>query len=72
MKPTRVWAPLGAVVLGVWLGSLLWWAALAGGAGMLRLSFRRNHLVWINRGSGGILVVSGVALLVSFLVQHFG
>jgi threonine/homoserine/homoserine lactone efflux protein len=60
------------LVLGVWLGSLLWWAALAGGAGMLRLSFRRNHLVWINRGSGGILVVSGLALLGSLLVQHFG
>lgn len=60
------------LVLGVWLGSLLWWAALAFAAGMLRLSFRRNHLVWINRGSGGILVVCGVALLGSLLVQHFG
>lgn len=60
------------LVLGVWLGSLLWWAALAGSAGMVRLSFRRNHLVWINRGSGGILVVSGIALLGSLLVQRFG
>lgn len=59
------------LVLGVWLGSLLWWAGLAGGAGMLRLSIDRAHLVWINRGSGGILVVSGVALLGSLLVQHF-
>jgi hypothetical protein len=39
---------------------------------MVRLSFRRDHLVWINRGSGGILVFSGVALLGSLLVQHFG
>jgi threonine/homoserine/homoserine lactone efflux protein len=60
------------LVLGVWLGSLLWWAGLAFGAGMVRLSFRRDHLVWINRGSGGILVFSGVALLGSLLVQHFG
>ena len=60
------------LVLGVLLGSLLWWAALAGGAGMLRLSFERRHLLWINRGSGGILVVSGMALLGSLLVQHFG
>ena len=65
-------AAAAILVLGVWLGSLLWWAALAGGAGMLRLSFRRNHLVWINRGSGGILLVSGVALLGSLLLQHFG
>jgi hypothetical protein len=39
---------------------------------MLRLSFRRDHLVWINRGSGGILVMSGVALIGSLLFQHFG
>jgi threonine/homoserine/homoserine lactone efflux protein len=62
----------GILVLGVWLGSMLWWAALTFVAGMLRLSFRRTHLVWINRGSGGILVVCGVALLGSLAVQHFG
>ena len=62
----------GILVLGVWLGSLLWWAALAFGAGMVRLSFDRDHLVWINRGSGAILVLSAVALLGSLVVQHFG
>ena len=62
----------GILVLGVWLGSLLWWAALAFGAGMVRLSFDRDHLVWINRGSGAILVLSGVALIGSLAVQHFG
>ncbi len=60
------------LVLGVWLGSLLWWAGLAFGAGMVRLTFERHHLLWISRGSGGILVISGVALLGSLLVQHFG
>ena len=60
------------LVLGVWLGSLLWWGALALGAGMLRHSFRRNHLVWINRGSGGILLLSGAGLFLSVLAQHFG
>jgi threonine/homoserine/homoserine lactone efflux protein len=60
------------LVVGVWLGSLLWWAGLALGAGMLRSSFRRDHLVWINRGSGGILVFSGVALLGSLLLHHLG
>jgi threonine/homoserine/homoserine lactone efflux protein len=60
------------LVLGVWIGSLLWWAALAFGAGAMRLSFDRRHLVWIHRGSGGILVFSGVALLGSFLFRYFG
>lgn len=59
------------LVLGVWLGSLMWWAGLTVGAGFVRLSFRRNHLVWINRGSGGILVLSGAALLGSLLFEHW-
>ena len=60
------------LVLGVWLGSLSWWAALAFGAGMMRLSLDRDHLVWINRASGGILVFSGALLLGSLAVRHFG
>jgi threonine/homoserine/homoserine lactone efflux protein len=59
------------LVLGVWLGSLLWWAVLTFGAGLVRLSFERNHLLWINRGSGGILILSGLALLASLVVRHF-
>jgi threonine/homoserine/homoserine lactone efflux protein len=62
----------GVLVLGVWLGSLLWWAALAFGAGMMRLSLDRDHLIWINRASGGILVFSGVVLLGSLAVRHLG
>ena len=58
------------LVLGVWLGSLLWWVGLAVGAGMMRASFDRQHLIWINRGSGGLLLLSGVALLGSLAVQH--
>ena len=61
------------LVLGVWLGSLLWWAGLAPGRRHACVTrFGRNHLVWINRGSGGILLLSGVALIVSVLVQHLG
>jgi threonine/homoserine/homoserine lactone efflux protein len=64
---------VGAAVLvaGVWLGSLLWWAGLTSGASWLRLSIERQHLVWISRGSGGILLLSGAALLGSLLVQHW-
>ena len=46
--------------------------ALTFGAGRCGSSVRsRSHLVWIDRGSGRILVLSGVALLGSFLFHHF-
>ena len=70
--PEATWGRAGILVSGVWLGSLLWWAGLAFGTGRVRLSFDREHLVWINRGSGGILVFCGVALLGSLLVHQFG
>jgi threonine/homoserine/homoserine lactone efflux protein len=58
------------LVFGVWLGSLLWWLTLIYGIGMLFRSFGPGHLVWINRVSGIILLLSGAALLaVPFLKQ---
>ena len=59
------------LVAGVWLGSFVWWIGLIAGAGLLRMTFQRRHLVWINRGSGGILVAAGVLLLCSLLVEHW-
>lgn len=59
------------LVAGVWGGSFLWWIGLIAGAGLMRLSFRRQHLVWINRGSGGVLVAAGVLLLCSLVVEHW-
>ena len=59
------------LVAGVWLGSFVWWIGLIAGAGLLRMTFQRQHLVWINRGSGGILVAAGVALLGSLLIEHW-
>jgi threonine/homoserine/homoserine lactone efflux protein len=61
----------GAIlVLGVWLGSLLWWLMLSFGLGFLFRSFGPDHLRWINRGSGTILFLSGVSLLVVPFFAH--
>ena len=59
------------LVAGVWVGSFLWWIGLIGATGLLRMSFQRQHLVWINRGSGGVLVAAGVILLCSLVVEHW-
>jgi threonine/homoserine/homoserine lactone efflux protein len=60
------------LVLGVWVGSLMWWLALSFGLGAFARSFEPRHLAWINRGSGGILLLSGLALLASLVVRTVG
>jgi len=63
-------ARAAVMVLGVWLGSLLWWLTLTFGLGSLFRSFEARHLQWINRASGIILVVSGAGLLAAPLIAH--
>ena len=60
------------LVLGVWVGSLLWWFALSFGVGFFLRSFEPRHLRWINRGSGAILFLSGATLLADLLAKHMG
>jgi threonine/homoserine/homoserine lactone efflux protein len=61
------------LVLGVWLGSLMWWLVLSFGIGLFFLrSLGPRHLMWINRSSGTILFLSGAALLAVPLIKHMG
>jgi threonine/homoserine/homoserine lactone efflux protein len=60
------------LVFGVWVGSLTWWLMLISGAGWFLGAFHQRHLSWINRGSGGILVLSGVVLLGTLVAEHLG
>ncbi len=54
---------LGALVIGVFAGSLVWWLALSFGLFWLQRIAGSFHLAWLNRISGGILTMSGVGLL---------
>ena len=53
------------MVLGVFLGSALWWLMLSTGVGLLRSAFTPERLRWVNRGAGVIIAAFGVAALVS-------
>jgi threonine/homoserine/homoserine lactone efflux protein len=46
----------GALVVGVFAGSALWWLVLAGGAGLLRDQLDGGGLVWVNRASGAVML----------------
>jgi len=50
----------GLLVLGVFLGSLLWWLLLAYGVGALRHRLAPAVQGWINRAAGAVIIGFGV------------
>ncbi|HYG91036.1 MAG TPA: LysE family transporter [Azospirillum sp.] len=58
---------LGAVslVLGVFLGSALWWLCLSAGVGVFRRRVTPAAMLWINRASGTVLAGFGLMALVA-------
>ena len=57
----------GATVLGVFLGSALWWVLLSGVASALSAWINDRAMGWINRTSGMILVAFGAVALAHVL-----
>ncbi len=55
----------GLLVLGVFLGSALWWLTLSSGISIFRSKFGARQMQWVNRISGIIILVFGVLALVS-------
>jgi threonine/homoserine/homoserine lactone efflux protein len=55
------------LVLGVFLGSALWWLLLSGGISLLRTRFAPGWLPWINRLAGGVIVLFGGYALLGLL-----
>ena len=57
---------IAVLVAGVLLGSALWWLVLSVGAGLGRDRLSLHGLVWVNRVSGGLIVILGLAALAAF------
>jgi threonine/homoserine/homoserine lactone efflux protein len=60
LATTRV-ADAATLTLGVFAGSAAWWLVLVGAVGWLRSRVTIRGLVWVNRVSGVILLVFGLA-----------
>lgn len=58
----------GVLVLGVFIGSALWWLILSGGVGVFRTKFSPHMLRWVNRISGVIITGFGLLALLSLRV----
>lgn len=57
------------LVLGVFSGSALWWLTLSQGVGILRRQVTSQWFIWINRGSGIVLMLFGILTLASVYSQ---
>jgi arginine exporter protein ArgO len=55
------------LVLGVFLGSAVWWFLLVSGVGLFRTKFNTQGLLWVNRISGMIIMVFGVVALAGLI-----
>jgi threonine/homoserine/homoserine lactone efflux protein len=53
----------GLLVLGVFIGSAMWWLLLSGAAGLLRQKFTTHHIRWVNRISGFVIIGFGVFII---------
>lgn len=53
----------GSLILGVFLGSALWWVFLSAGVGLLRHKIDVKKLQWINRFSGVLISAFGLYAL---------
>ncbi len=56
-----------SLVIGVFVGSAMWWLALSGLVSLVRGRVTPRIMLWINRASGTIITVFGVGALASFL-----
>jgi threonine/homoserine/homoserine lactone efflux protein len=53
------------LVLGVFVGSALWWVLLSGGVSLFRSKLTPRRLQWVNRISGVAIALFGVVALLS-------
>lgn len=61
------YASAGMLVLGVVIGSALWWLCLSGIVGFFRQKFNTTGMIWVNRLSGLIIIGFGVLAIASLI-----
>lgn len=54
------------IVLGVFMGSLLWWGILCSGIHLVHHKLSESTMTWLNRMCGAILILFGLFALLSF------
>ena len=61
-------ASVSTMVLGVFIGSCLWWLFLSGATSLFRARFGARELLWVNRISGCIILAFGVVAIADIIL----
>ena len=59
---------IAALVLGVFTGSILWWAILSIFIGSLRNKLKTQNWQWVNKASGTLIIGFGLTVLLSLIL----
>ncbi len=57
----------GILVLGIFIGSTLWWLLLSSGVGIFGEKLNVTGLRWVNRISGMVIIIFGIVALLSLI-----
>jgi threonine/homoserine/homoserine lactone efflux protein len=57
--PEQEYAGITRLVIGVFLGSALWWLTLSGGVGFIRHWLGGETILWLNRLAGTLIILFG-------------
>ncbi|MBN1286347.1 MAG: LysE family transporter [Anaerolineae bacterium] len=69
---SRDYLAAGVLVLGVFLGSALWWLTLSGIISLVRVRFTPRAMLWVNRLSGATIIALGLTALASLVLGAAG
>ncbi len=59
-------------LIGMFCGAIIWWFSLTMIVNIFRKKIRLRNLWWINKITGGLIVVFGIAVFVSILFMNKG
>ena len=61
----------GTLILGIFMGCVLWWITLSGGIALVRSHFTETRIIWINRITAILLTMIGFWAILSGLIGFF-
>ncbi len=71
IKVNNTFFDLIQIVIGVFVGAMLWWLILTNFVNMFRAKFRLKRLWWINKITGAVIVIFGIFVFVASIMMKY-